>query len=714
MTSEQQPSSPQPQDQRVSFQLPPDTTPTSSPLSSPLGTTFPAATALAAAAAVTSAAADEPNDPSYDSDNEPSPRDCIDCEGVTNETLLEGQIVKSGYLMKKGERIKIWKKKWFVLRTSKLAYYKDDKEYEIIRIIDLHDVHRAAEVPAKHSKSGVFLIMTPQKTYTVQAQSVAEMKEWVEAINQAKTQFDFTVSSSDLDSYPPTILHGQQPQLQEMARQQALSVGLSNALAGTGTDVIVPKWQNHEPLSLSDPDLHDKRERSRQDILKPPSPGETNDNGNSSSSSSTPANSSSSTSTTTNNNNNTASNPDAVASILASPLATPTPGVLRRGVERLSLITTGAQATQTGSSSSPRMEHIHSNDLSVGSLSSEQSYGGNGGPTTAVPGTPSSPGGYNSGGEFCGAGHDYLSSDNEDDAYVMVEAGRLASQVNLPGSGIVTDEQIESKIVLSGYLLKLGNKYKTWRKKWFVLRGEQLTYYKNNKEYQPHGIIPLSTIIDCLQTDPVSKSKQYCLRIVTVKRSFMCSAPDEDTLLQWLDALHVEVSRVAMEAKQEEMADHKAHQLHRYHSVGSDLHQQDGHDGDGEDNTTHSRVRTKPLGRTARLKINLHNSLPRSRARSGDGNAPSTGLFGSHSPGALQIRKVLSLDSAASSPPATPSTPTRPNATPPTSASAAGATAPPPSSTGAGTGTSVTFQLPGVPNPQPALPSPSATATFSA
>ncbi|KAG0302229.1 hypothetical protein BGZ97_002444, partial [Linnemannia gamsii] len=70
-------------------------------------------------------------------------------------------------------------------------------------------------------------------------------------------------------------------------------------------------------------------------------------------------------------------------------------------------------------------------------------------------------------------------------------------------------------------------------------------------EYQPHGIIPLSTIIDCLQTDPVSKSKQYCLRIVTAKRSFVCCAPDEDTLLQWLDALHVECDRVALEARQE-------------------------------------------------------------------------------------------------------------------------------------------------------------------
>lgn len=66
------------------------------------------------------------------------------------------------------------------------------------------------------------------------------------------------------------------------------------------------------------------------------------------------------------------------------------------------------------------------------------------------------------------------------------------------------------------------------------------------------GIIPLSSIIDALQTDPVSKHKQYCLRIVTAKRSFVCCAPDEDTLLLWLDAIHVECERVAQESRREQ------------------------------------------------------------------------------------------------------------------------------------------------------------------
>jgi hypothetical protein len=41
---------------------------------------------------------------------------------------MEGErLINSGYLLKKGERRKTWKKRWFVLRTEKLAYYKDQK-----------------------------------------------------------------------------------------------------------------------------------------------------------------------------------------------------------------------------------------------------------------------------------------------------------------------------------------------------------------------------------------------------------------------------------------------------------------------------------------------------------------------------------------------------------------------------------------------------------
>lgn len=44
-----------------------------------------------------------------------------------NTRVSENVAVKSGYLMKKGERRKAWKKRWFVLRGGQVAMYKSDK-----------------------------------------------------------------------------------------------------------------------------------------------------------------------------------------------------------------------------------------------------------------------------------------------------------------------------------------------------------------------------------------------------------------------------------------------------------------------------------------------------------------------------------------------------------------------------------------------------------
>ncbi|KAF9123579.1 hypothetical protein BGX30_001398 [Mortierella sp. GBA39] len=577
--------------------------------------------------------ASEQYDPYYDSDAEAAPFGwgSVAGAGVSKDTLQEGQVIKAGYLMKKGERIKIWKKRWFVLRTSKFAYYKDDKEYELLRILDVRDVHRAAEVPAKH-KSAVFVILTPRRTFTVQAKSVAEMQEWLQAINQAKVQSDFMASTSDLESLagstlqlglglssPPTSPTTSQQlpvaPAQTLSSQQSAATQHKSMAKQSIADVILARRQPpNTQLSLADQELHDKREAS-----------------------------------STRNKGKNVVRPLAVAIATGAPavgsaphtgtniLDCPAPhraGSRRAAGEGLSLITTGTQAIQIATPSSPRMEHVHAHDPALGSFSSGQSHTGAGGAIlSAGPMTPSSPG-YSSGGElFWNTGYDPGFSsgdeecaDEEEDSSVVVEAGRVATEANAPGSGIVTGEQLESKVVRTGYLLKLGNKYKTWRKRWFVLRGDKLTYYKNHKEYQPHGIIPLTTIIDCLQTDPVSKSKQYCLRIVTAKRSFVCCAPDEDTLLQWLDALHVECDRVALEARQEAASEQ---------AVGTTA---DTGAGTGTDagltkveSVEESESPTKPMGRTARIRMSFHSTLPRarsisrSRSKSGDGSVTGAG-----------------------------------------------------------------------------------------
>lgn len=56
-----------------------------------------------------------------------------------------------------------------------------------------------------------------------------------------------------------------------------------------------------------------------------------------------------------------------------------------------------------------------------------------------------------------------MSSEEEEDVGddpTVLEAGRVAAAANAPGSGLVTGEQLDSKVVRQGYLLKLGNTYK--------------------------------------------------------------------------------------------------------------------------------------------------------------------------------------------------------------------------------------------------------------
>ncbi|KAF8988430.1 hypothetical protein BGZ52_010108, partial [Haplosporangium bisporale] len=640
---------------------------------------------------------DDPANEIYDSDVDQDQGWCASSKA----TLQEGQILKSGYLMKKGERIKIWKKKWFVLRTSKLAYYKDNKEYELLRIIDIRDVHRAAEVPVKH-KSHVFVILTPRRTFTVQTKNQIEMQEWITAINQAKVQLEFT-SSSDLDSYS-----GSTSQLNEQ-----LSDGSKDSGAGAAT--LNPSLSSR----LSRPGLGKLGSgialARRRHPISDKTLADSTDPSTTSSNKSRLKEKATSTSSTDNDkpsNADTKLKNKKMKNIPAPLFLTPPPSKqLQETTEILNTPTASPRRCSNALLPPQRIEDLHLISTGAQAMLSNASDASNASTaptalpspppsviTTAAakmdtrsdlaPGTaPSSPGYYSGGeevlwttsavtGEHLSSGEDEIQE--EDENYpCFLEAGRVASEANAPGSGLVSAEELGSKVVRQGYLLKLGNKYKTWRKKWFVLRGDKLTYYKNTKEYQPHGIIPLSTVIDCLQTDPVSKSKQYCLRIVTTKRSFLCSAPDEDTLLQWLDALHVECDRVTQELRELESNNPSTNDLSKLPSLAQD--------------TATTTITTTTSGyisipNLARVRSRSKSGEPLgSYSSSSDNNNNNATFLSSSIPSASlsrsgsQLRKMTSLDSAV-----------HPHQA------------------------SVTFQLPHSSMSNPPLPPPGATVAFSA
>ncbi|KAG8906339.1 hypothetical protein FRB99_007119 [Tulasnella sp. 403] len=102
-------------------------------------------------------------------------------------TLNDENIAKAGYLDKKGERRKTWKRRWFVLRQTQLSYYKSDKEYKLLCLLPLSEIHSVTPVTLKRHHH-TFGMVTPSRTYYVQASSDAEVDSWVRALNEAKAR----------------------------------------------------------------------------------------------------------------------------------------------------------------------------------------------------------------------------------------------------------------------------------------------------------------------------------------------------------------------------------------------------------------------------------------------------------------------------------------------------------------------------------------------
>ncbi|KAI8090497.1 hypothetical protein BDF21DRAFT_357069 [Thamnidium elegans] len=323
------------------------------------------------------------------------------------ELLKTEKVLKAGYLLKKGEKRRTWKKRWFVLRTTKLAMYKDKKEYKLLRIIDLHEIHKVVQMRTKHKYKYVFAFVTAKRMYYVQANDQEDMDDWFRLINQAKEDqrlydVDDDTSSMDRD--------------QEFAK-----------------DVITSYKSNHI--------IQNQRRRS--------SGGGTYD-----------------------------------TDLTTKPVDIP-----------------------------PKKPTVPLSEYSVG--------------------------------------YTYPLSPSSDQTNQMSVIDGIASSEDDEEYGVdklnIQSEESRNRVLIEGYLLKLGRN-KGWRKRWFVLRTDTLAYYEDEKEYSPHRIIPLHHIIDSLEIDPVSKTKQYCFKIIIPKRSYVLCASTENDMDSWLNALVVAIGRAKKES----------------------------------------------------------------------------------------------------------------------------------------------------------------------
>ncbi|WFD21903.1 hypothetical protein MEQU1_000562 [Malassezia equina] len=108
--------------------------------------------------------------------------------------LINEKIVCAGFLLKRGERRKTWKRRWVVLRPSRLAFYKNEQEYLLLNLVPTRDMR--AVVPVDFRRIGTSIgIVTAERTIFLKASSQDETNTWIEALLNMRDQ---AVESADL------------------------------------------------------------------------------------------------------------------------------------------------------------------------------------------------------------------------------------------------------------------------------------------------------------------------------------------------------------------------------------------------------------------------------------------------------------------------------------------------------------------------------------
>ncbi|KAG9267139.1 switch-associated protein 70-like [Astyanax mexicanus] len=99
---------------------------------------------------------------------------------VYQELILN--ILKQGYMVKKGHKRKNWTERWFELTPEVISYYESEDLLEKKGYVSL-DRHSSVEsLPEKEGKKNLFIIKTQEKSLEISAPDKKKRQEWIQVI----------------------------------------------------------------------------------------------------------------------------------------------------------------------------------------------------------------------------------------------------------------------------------------------------------------------------------------------------------------------------------------------------------------------------------------------------------------------------------------------------------------------------------------------------
>ncbi|KAM9554780.1 pleckstrin homology domain-containing family H member 1 [Guaruba guarouba] len=98
----------------------------------------------------------------------------------TDGGICPEPIEKSGYLLKMGSQVKMWKRRWFVLRNRQIMYYKSPSDV-IRKPQGQMELNSSCQI-VRGEGSQTFRLMTEKRTYFLTADSPNILEEWIHVL----------------------------------------------------------------------------------------------------------------------------------------------------------------------------------------------------------------------------------------------------------------------------------------------------------------------------------------------------------------------------------------------------------------------------------------------------------------------------------------------------------------------------------------------------
>ncbi|KAG9334509.1 hypothetical protein JZ751_007592 [Albula glossodonta] len=98
---------------------------------------------------------------------------------------IVGDVLKEGYLWKRGQLRRNWMERWFTLKPSMLAYFTSEDRKERKGSITLDGNCCVETLPDKDGKRCMFCLKTTSKSYEMSASDTKQRQEWTAAMQTA-------------------------------------------------------------------------------------------------------------------------------------------------------------------------------------------------------------------------------------------------------------------------------------------------------------------------------------------------------------------------------------------------------------------------------------------------------------------------------------------------------------------------------------------------